>query len=91
MVIGLERMAVRTLDSRPWTVARVGKLITFLGLDWADGAPILQGGDSVPEVIEVPGVEEPAEPIEVAEPVQVEEPAALPPQVAGPRRRAIRV
>ncbi|MGU3328113.1 hypothetical protein ACLBXB_14340 [Methylobacterium mesophilicum] len=94
IVIGLNRLAVRTTDGCPWTTDRVGKLIRLFGLDWSDGAPILRRGDSVLEAIEVPGVvelvaaiEAPAIPQEVEAPKPIVVREAPPPP---PRRRAIR-
>ncbi|WCS25222.1 hypothetical protein LOK46_29600 [Methylobacterium sp. NMS14P] len=94
VAIALTRMAVPTRDGRPWTADRAGTLIRRLGLDWSDSAPRLRRGNSVPEVIEFPGVAElvaAIEPeatpvIEATGPIQV-----LKPQEAAPRRRAIRV
>lgn len=93
IVIGLNRLAVRTTDGRPWTTDRVGKLIRLFELDWSDGAPILRQGDTVPEVIEVPGMAELVAAIEppAALVIEAAEPIELEPQEAKPRRGAIRV
>lgn len=67
--------------------------IALVGLDWSDSAPRFHRGDSVPEVIEVPGV---AELVAASEPqaapaIEVEAPADLERQEPRLRRRAIRI